>query len=179
MSVNLTNGQAVRQDFVAQRTNALITGSVTGGNNRPLSNIGVYAFATINGLEYEADTATGTNGGYSLGVINGTGQVGLSGQDLSEPGYSSVNNQTVFISNANRTANFVAANAFSSHLIGRGSITPARRWRNMNIFGFANSGGNFSQSTTDGKGNFNLGLNAGTWTVQLNNDPNSGTPAAV
>ena len=175
----LTDGQTLLANFVAQRTNALILGSVRDSGGNPIANMGVFAYATISNLNYNLNTPTDTNGNFSLGVINGTWSVGVScsgDNGLSSLGYNCVGNQSVVISGANGTASFVVS-APTAHLTGRAIDDTGGPVANMTIFAFLGGGGSSAQTDTDGSGNFDLGVNAGSWTVEMNTDPQSGVGA--
>ncbi len=109
----LTNGQAVRQDFVLKLATNHITGYVRNNFSNSIVGVSVFANANINGTNFNtADATTDGNGNYTLNVINGTWQVGVScsggNSSLSTLGYQCVTNQQVTIAGNNGVANFTA-----------------------------------------------------------------------
>jgi hypothetical protein len=75
-SINLTNGQAVRQDFTAILATNQITGNVKF-NGTNVVGVQVYAYATIGTNNYQAQMDTDANGNYSLNVANGNWNVNV------------------------------------------------------------------------------------------------------
>ena len=94
--------------LAARTVSRQITGQVTG-NGAPLGNVNVFASFTVNGTNFNANASTDGGGQFSLGVFDGTWQVGVScnGQGgVASLGFTCVNNQTVVLNGANGTANF-------------------------------------------------------------------------
>jgi hypothetical protein len=110
---NLAVGQAVLQNFTAILATNHITGNVKDSGGTNIAGVGMFAYATINGTNYQTkDVDTDTNGNYSLNVANGTWSVSVNcygGNDsLSQLGnYACPNNTNVTILNNNSVANFV------------------------------------------------------------------------
>ncbi len=110
---NLNASQAVRADFTALLATNQISGNVKF-NGTNLVGVGVYAYATINGTDYNVYTDTDANGNYSFNVGNGNWSVGVNangGNDsldaiIGAGNYAFPQNQTVTIANNNGTANF-------------------------------------------------------------------------
>ncbi|MFM2293986.1 MAG: hypothetical protein RLZZ350_399 [Verrucomicrobiota bacterium] len=77
---NLNAGTVVLKNFIAKSATNHITGYVRDSNNKPITNLSVYANASLNGTNYQAlGVNTDTNGNYSLNVTNGTAwSVGVS-----------------------------------------------------------------------------------------------------
>jgi hypothetical protein len=110
----LTNGQAQLQNFTAILATNHITGNVSFNGN-PVSGVQVYAFATINAVDYQSQVDTDSSGNYTLNVANGSWTLNLytcCGNDsldslLGNGNYQSPNNQNATINNNNATNNFV------------------------------------------------------------------------
>jgi hypothetical protein len=108
----LADGQAVRKDFTVMPATNHISGYVVdGGNLSPVSGVGVYCHAYLNGTYYHQYTTTGPDGSYILNVTNGNWTVGLScggggGDSLDSLGYQCVPEQALTIANNNGTINF-------------------------------------------------------------------------
>ncbi len=111
-NITLTNGQAVRQDFILKLATNRITGSLKDNSNTPISGVRVQANATINGTNYQAaQTFTDGSGNYSLNVINGNWNVFVACgcNDCSDNLpliYQCPNGQNININNGNGVVNF-------------------------------------------------------------------------
>src|ERR1035437_5458986 len=119
---NLSAGTAVQVKFTALLATNHITGWLKDNSGNPIANVGVWANATISGVDYSQNgVSTDTNGNYWLNVANGTWTLGVStcsdcsdglpGNDLPPA------NQTVVITNNNGIANFTALLA-TNHVSG-------------------------------------------------------------
>lgn len=111
---NMTVGKVVLQNFTAILATNHITGHVQYNGN-PVSGVQVYAYANINGVDYQSWIDTDTSGNYSLNVGNGNWGVGVNcqygGSDsldniLGSGNYQCPGNQNVTINNNNGAANF-------------------------------------------------------------------------
>ena len=107
----LTNGQAQQVNFTAILATNHISGYVKDINGSPIVGVGVSANATINGVTYQTQVDTDTNGNYLLNVANGTWNVSVNcngGNDgLNNLGsYACPNTQNVTNNNNNQVANF-------------------------------------------------------------------------
>ena len=111
---NLTNGQALLANFTALLATASITGHVQDTNNNPITNVQVFASATISGVNFQAQGITDGSGNYSMAVANGNWSVSVNCQGGNNsldqyfgPGnYQCPSSQNVNINNNNGTANF-------------------------------------------------------------------------
>jgi len=111
---NVTAGAAVQANFTALLATNYIAGNVkANGTNIPA--VGVFAYATINSVDFNVYADTDSNGNYSFNVGNGTWNVGVncgSGNDslnimLGNGNYQCPANQNVTINNNSGSANFV------------------------------------------------------------------------
>jgi hypothetical protein len=168
---NVSAGTAVQVKFTALLATNHITGWLKDNSGNPIASVGIWANATINGVNYSQNSvSTDTNGNYWLNVANGTWTVGVStcsgcsdglpGNDLPPA------NQTVVITNNNGTANFTALSA-TNHISGwlkdnsGNPITGIMVWASATI----NSVNYFQSVNTDGSGNYSLGVINGSWMV--------------
>lgn len=111
---NLSPGQAVHVNFTALVATNHISGHVQNYNSNAIASVQVFASATINGADFQAQTETDGSGNYSLDVANGSWFVSVScdGGDQSLSGilgngnYQCPSSQSVSITNNNGTANF-------------------------------------------------------------------------
>ena len=126
-SINLTNGQAVRQDFTAILATNYITGHVQDSHGNNISGVGVNANTTtsINGVNYSAHTDTDDNGNYTLNVANGDWSISLNcgtGDDslgnILGGNYQCPCDENVTISNNNVTTNFTVLPGGSGQIFG-------------------------------------------------------------
>lgn len=109
LTTNLSVGQAVLHNFTALLTTNYITGYLRDAGNNPLTNVQIYAYATIGGNYYDTDADTDASGNYSLNVVNGSWTVGVCCFcDNGSSGFCCPNSQTITISNANGVVNFIA-----------------------------------------------------------------------
>lgn len=114
---NVGTGAAVLQNFTGLLATNQITGNVQQGNGSLISGLGVSAYATINGVNYQTSTVdTDGSGNYSFNVANGIWSVfvncnGGNGDNLDNilgnGNYVCPNNQNVTIASNNGVANFV------------------------------------------------------------------------
>lgn len=180
-SLTISDGQAVQQNFVAVQATNHISGYLRDNNNNPISGVGIWASATINGMAFnQQGPNTDSTGYYSLNVANGTWDVGVStcsncGDGL--PGnYLAPASQSVVIANNNSVLNFVAPVA-SSQITGHvqdstgNSLGGVGVWANatlngMNFFQYVNA---------DANGNYSMGVANGAWTVGLEDSGGNGS----
>jgi len=103
------NGTA---NFTAIPTTHTISGRLTDNNGNPIPNIGLDAYAQINGVGFNSIAGeTDADGWYSLNVINGDWNVfllGPGGYDSLPASFLCPSGQQVSISGNNGTANFIA-----------------------------------------------------------------------
>jgi hypothetical protein len=164
--ISMAAGQAVKANLFAQTANRLITGTVKDKSNNPVAGLGVYANAFLGNEDYNANVNTDSNGAFSIGVTDGTWNVGLDSQGLADMGFASVQNQTVTVSGGNATVNFVVG-APSAHIRGR-VLQNGVGQGGFQVVAFQN--GPSVQANTDSNGNFDLGVNGGVWIVQLSDN---------
>jgi hypothetical protein len=168
-STNITNGVAVHLNLTGILATNHISGYVRDNHNNAITNVGVFAQATISGLSFNASSRTDTNGNYSFNVANGAWNIGVNcggGSDsLNQLGYLCVTNQTVTISNNNGTANFIAP-IVSAHVAGFVRDTGSNAVVNVGVYAHDPTGTYAdANASTDGTGHYSLGVIDGTWNV--------------
>jgi hypothetical protein len=143
------------QTFSATGT---ISGTVKDAGASPLSNVYVYAVATLNDVELDVYGWTDSSGAYSLPVVDGewSVSVGWLGYDIQEVSVSGSAN-----------ADFEPFEA-TAHILGRVTIdgvgvTGASVWTQRSGY----NGYSQANSVTDSNGNFDLGVLAGTWDITV------------
>lgn len=172
-SVPISNSNGVA-NFSALPAPYQITGFLLDTGGHPITNINLNANADLGGTMYNVNALTDTNGYYSLNVANGTWNVnvncngGGSGNDLASRGYLCINNQSVTISNANGTANFIAQSA-PYQIMGFLQDGGGRPLTNVNVNGSATISNTmyFVSSFTDTNGFYTLHVANGTWNVNV------------
>lgn len=138
----------------------VIQGQVTDEGGNPLSEVNVYAFATISGISYNAGGRTDGSGHYSFPVIAGSWTVGVNGSGLT------FQNQSATVSGPSTTVNF-APLVLTAHF--QGTVTN----NGTPVAGVqlsaspANGGAPFFQATTNVSGQFDLAVSAGTWSLRV------------
>jgi hypothetical protein len=181
---NINAGQAILANFTAIIATNYISGNVKfSGTN--IVGVGVYAYATISNVNFYVNVDTDTNGNYSFNVANGGWNVGVNQQGgndsldnmLGNGSYQPPNERSINISNNNGVANF-AIQGYTTFLSGQVVDDSGSPVTSMNVFAMTNGGKSFSyQATTDSGGNFRMGIVGGSYSLFLNNDPNSGYPS--
>jgi hypothetical protein len=177
-SRTITGGQSLQQNFSAKPAISHITGFVRASGNIPISEVAVFANTAESGLNYSVSANTDSNGFYSLNVFQGTWSVGVNcdgSQGLTSKGFPCIQNQPITIT-GNSSVNFNVPNV-ATHVRGRVIDDSNQPVPSINIFAFQQNGGSFFQAITDANGNFDLSGSAGDFIVQLNSDPNFGTPS--
>lgn len=110
---NISAGASVQANFTALAATNYITGNVQASGTN-LAMLGVYANASINGVDFNVYADTDPSGNYSFNVGNGTWYVGLNcggGSDsldtlLGNGNYLCPSSQSVTINNLNGSASF-------------------------------------------------------------------------
>jgi hypothetical protein len=172
---NINVGQAVLANFTAILATNHITGNVKF-NGTNVIKAGVYASATISGVQYNANMDTDNNGNYSLNVANGMWSVGINQQGGSDsldnilgPGnYTPPNSQNVGITNNNGTANFTILPGGSGQLFGYIKDTGGNPVANVSVSAQDQSSGQGSGTSTDGNGYYSFGtVSYGTYDLSV------------
>jgi hypothetical protein len=167
---NLTVGQTVRADFVALLATNQISGYLKDSGNHPITNVWIWASATINNASYGQGMDTDANGHYAINVCNGAWWVGVScggGDDSLGSQYLCPNSQMVTIVNKNTNVNFTALLA-PSQISGYVKDTSNNPIANVGVYAYMPSGGgNGPGATTDGNGHYSFYVANGSWNVGL------------
>ncbi len=111
-SVGITNSNGTA-NFTALSANNHITGRLTDAiTGQGIANVGIPAWATINGVQYMQYARTDSNGFYSNNLVNGTWSVNVNCGNCSDCLASSLyqcpNGQTVIIANNSQVVDFAA-----------------------------------------------------------------------
>ena len=110
LSFNVTDGINISNiNYVAVISTRTISGWVRNSGSVGISGLNVYANATINSTNFQANTETDASGNYSLQVIPGLWNVGVDSQGLAQRGYGMVFSQSTNTSSGNQVVNFVAS----------------------------------------------------------------------
>jgi hypothetical protein len=173
---NMTVGKVVLQNFTAILATNHITGHVQYNGN-PVSGVQVYAYANINGVDYQSWMDTDTSGNYSLNVGNGNWNVnvydcGCSDNDslnniIGGGNYQDPSSQNVNINNNNGMANFTASpNSVSIQIFGSVTLIDGTPIVGVTVHANDGVGDNYSTST-DGTGYYSFDVGSGNWDVSV------------
>ena len=134
-NINITAGQTVLRNFTGILATNHITGWLKDNNGNPITGVEIYASATINGLAYDQEIDTDSNGNYWLNVPNGSWDVQVAnwgGDDSLPANYAVPANQYPVIANNNATVNFTATRVTGSlqvTITPSGAITNGAEWQ--------------------------------------------------
>ena len=172
VTINTTANGAVTIDFPVPKAKALIYGTVKDGANNPVTGVRVQA---NKGNLYRADGFTfSPNANYATGVVAGTWSVGPDADDLAARGYTrGTGSQVTIDAGQAQQVNFVVQ-AITAHLRGQirddlGAPIPNISLSVQLAFDPNGEGGFHPQ--TDSNGNFDAGVRAGTWNIDLECNP--------
>lgn len=180
---NIVAGATVQANFTALLATNQLTGNVKY-NGTNLIGVGVNANTTTNGIYFDSQVDTDTNGNYSLNVGTGIWSVNLncnggsdSLQSIVGGGAQCPPGTSLNITNGINVVNF-NLQSYTNFLNGKVVDDIGNPVANMNVFATTNSSsqGTF-QATTDSGGNFQMGIVGGNYLIFLNNDANSGFPS--
>lgn len=170
---NLSVGTAVKAGFTALTATNYISGWLKDTSANPISGVGIWASATINGVAYNlGGVSTDTNGSYSVNVGKGTWTLGVStcsGCGNGLPGnYLAPANQSVVITNNNGAANFTALPA-ANHITGHVQQANNNPIGHVGVWAFATINGvDYNQYVdTDASGNYSFNVANGSWRVGI------------
>jgi hypothetical protein len=167
---NLSAGQAVRQNFTAIAASSLITGKVTDSSNNPIVGVGVNAYASISGVQYNPSTAhTDANGHYSMSVADGNWSVSLNCgcSDCSDglnPSYQCPNSQNTNLSHDIGVVNFIVQPANENQLFGYVRDNLSNPIAGVTVYANGNSS---LSTTTDDNGYYTFSVPSGDWDVSV------------
>jgi hypothetical protein len=168
----ISAGEAIQANFTAIVATNTISGHLKDNSGNPIVGVGVWANATINGVQYNQNSVdTDTNGYYSQSVINGTWTVGVSsgggGSHNLPSDYLEPQNQTVVVSNDNVTADFTAV--LAPHTIsGYLKDNNGNPISGVGVWASDQTGTNYQNyADTDDTGHYSMGVVNGTWTVGI------------
>ncbi len=162
--LSISAGQAVKFDFVVQPATHTISGLLKDSSNNPIPFINVNANAFVNNQSFQAQATTDSQGRFSFPVIDAAWNVSADGQSLSDLGLQAPPNQIVTVNGADANVTLIAA-APTAHI--QGKVVDENGVPVTGIRVIASGGNSFSNGQTDNSGAFNIGVSAGTWTVQL------------
>lgn len=164
-------GQAIRADFTALLATHRLSGSVKDNQGKPIVGVGVYAFANINGVDFNLNSFdTDTNGNYSFNVPNGNWGVGV----ICQGGNNSLGNLGNYECPNNLSANIINNDAVVNFTIlppGSYQITGYIRDDSNNYIAGIRvnaSGASGRNGTTDSSGRYTINVSSGNWIVSIN-----------
>ena len=117
---NVTSGISISNiNYVAPVSTRTISGWVKTAAGVGVTNIIVFASATINGTNYGANLPTDKNGNYSLPVLPGVWSVGPDSQGLGVQGYATASSRTTDTSTTNQIVDFLVGTATTNTMVFR------------------------------------------------------------
>ncbi len=170
-TVNVAGGNATL-DFTVRTAPSQITGYVMNNLGNPIANVGVGAWATVNGTNLNVGGSTDGTGHYVLLVANGswTVNVACGGGNgcLDQLGYLCVGSQTANVTNANAVVNFTTFPA-PCQISGYVLDSTNHPLANLGVYASATIGGVVfnGYSTTDASGYYHFAAANGTWAIGL------------
>jgi|GEM_PF-1077202 len=167
LGYTVTTGQTISGiSYPVLYGTSTINGVVTNSSSDPVSYASVYAFSTIDGVSYNINAQTDGSGNYSLPVLDGTWQIGVNAN-----GYPSTSQVSVTISGSSQTQNF-SLTSVTAYL--QGTVTNnGSPLSGIPIVANNQTTNQWVQTTTAADGSFNLGVFAGTWSIQLESGSNN------
>lgn len=165
---NATSGDVTDFDLPVEPANALIYGTVKDALNHPLNGLDIWS-NDWNTNQYDASGRSyAPNADYCVGVRAGAWWVGPDSDVLSALGYIGQGTQVTVIANQAVRADFVATQV-TAHLIGQVVDNLGAPVSNIELYA-SDHANRQNGASTDGEGNFNIGLTAGTWYLQLSSE---------
>jgi len=154
---NINAGQTVLANITALLATNHISGNVSA-NGTNIVGVGVYAYATVGGVDYSTYADADNNGDYSFNVANGSWHVGVNqnGGDDSLDGilgggnYQPPDEQSVTINNDNGMADFTVQTCDGVQIITTSPLPPAQQGNYYSIqLEAASCNNNFTWSVND------------------------------
>ena len=164
VTADTTSGNATGVNINVSKVTALIHGTVADASANPLA--GIRMGADDNSHTYNCNATTDANGHYVLGVATGLWQAYISNDSPGLAGYVVPNGKSVALSGAQAVLADFSMLAVNAHLQGvvSNAGTPVSGIR---IGAFNQAAGQSIMALTDINGFFDLGVFAGTWSVQI------------
>ena len=120
ITFNVTSGVSISNiDYVAPVATRTISGWIRTASGVGVTNIIVYASATINGTNYSANLPTDNSGNYALPVLPGIWSVGPDPQGLGGQGYATAYSQTTDTTTTNQIVDFLVGTPTTNTMVFR------------------------------------------------------------
>ncbi len=167
--LTITNRSVTNLNFALQKATALIYGTVRDSLSNVVAGISMVADDDQN--LYEAIGLTETNGTYTLGVLADNWNAGPNNDSLTAAGYSSGTSTNLVINGGQALAADFILQGVTAHL--RGQILDDHGSPITNImlvvqpYPLQGNGNSALYPTTDGNGNFDVGVSGGVWNLAL------------
>jgi hypothetical protein len=165
----VTNSSVTNIDFALPQATALIYGTVKDTSTNAVSHIRVGG--NDDGNLYQTRGVTGTNGAYTLGVIAGAWNAGPDNESLAVLGYATGGGTNISLGDGQSAlANFTLLGV-TAHLRGQVRDELGNPLPNIELvvqpYPIQSSGAGSLYPTTDGSGNFEVGVHGGGWEIAL------------
>lgn len=166
-SVTVTASQALRLDFTLGRATARLIGRVLDNLGAPVADIGIYADDSQGS---HVSTTTDASGNFDLGVFGGTWRLNIPYEDA-QPRDLLTTDLTLTVADGEtlRDITFVAQRA-TAHLRGRLVDNTGAGVGNLQMGAYNSSQSLWLWTRTAANGDFDVGVMAGSWSLQLNQD---------
>ena len=174
-----TIGSAVLQNLVAHPVTAHLRGQIRDNHNIPVGNVTILALDTSTlgsgGSNLGAQADADANGNFDLGVFGGGGTATKTWQlqlNQNNGPAQFVSTSPTFLVQDGVDTNGITylVYAVTAHLRGQVQDENNSPIGNINVYAASpNNAGLLTGSSTDGTGNFDVALFAGTWNVGLSN----------
>ncbi|MDB6112643.1 MAG: hypothetical protein JWR69_4393 [Pedosphaera sp.] len=169
LKVTVTNSSITNLNFALSKATALIYGTVKDGLSNGVSGLSLRADDGAN--LFEADGASNTNGAYTLAVVAGNWNVGPDSDSLIARGYSGGSSTNVTVSDGQAVQADFILQGVTAHLRGQVKDDDGNAITNITIvvqpYPIHGNGANSVYPTTDGSGNFDVGVHGGAWNLAL------------
>jgi hypothetical protein len=169
LTVSVTNSSVSNLNFALSKATALIYGTVKDSLNNTIS--GISLTADDSGNLYESVAMSETNGAYTLAVVGGNWNASPDSSAVLARGFSGVSGTNLSLTDGTATeADFVLQSA-TAHLRGQVKDDHGNAITNIQIvvqpYPVQGNGANSIYPTTDGTGNFDVGISGGAWNIAL------------
>ena len=167
MSGTVAANAALQVNFLAVPPAAHLRGRVLDESSVGVAGLSVYASPQNSGGSFNA--LTGADGSFDIGVLAGGYYLGISNGDLAQRGLVASQLSVTVVDGVDQNNLVIYTRAANRQITGRvtGGGTPLA---NVQIFAemMVNTTNFNASATTDGSGNYSLGVFAGSWRVSVN-----------
>ncbi len=158
-----TAGNATGVDASFSKVNALVAGHVTDTEDAPVA--GVRVFAGIDGLNTHGDITTDDAGYYVAPLVAGLVHIGVNNDDL--VGYVASGGESLTLAAGEAATRDFILEAVTAHLEGTVVTVDDTPVAGIRLSAYKHEANQNAVVVTGTDGTFDLGVTAGSWTLQL------------